>query len=346
MAFPRKKVAEKAATLAQVTSLTPRLVSRRRERGDYRIFILAYHDIAAEGDEPEGTINASRLEEQLHYVAANYRIASVSDCVDAIRSSKPLKEDLVGITFDDGYAGNYEHAFPVLERLGVPATIFLTTGFLDGGEFWFDIARRVIAFESEHPARVPVEIKRRLDELAASTSLPRDTPRVLAALKSESQAGRSEFIGACQNAELPISPGYRPLSWDQVREMARSTIAFGGHTVNHPILSSLSKAEQRDEIFDCARRMTEEIGDAPTLFAYPNGGVRDYNAVTVAALHDAGFKAAFTTARGSSRPGDSLFDIKRTSIGADSVDLIAGRLAGLFDESVRSWLPESMRHAN
>ena len=55
-----------------------------------------------------------------------------------------LLEDAVVVTLDDGYLGNYRYAWPIFCEEGVPATIFLCTGFLDGSELWFDLAERCL----------------------------------------------------------------------------------------------------------------------------------------------------------------------------------------------------------
>lgn len=77
---------------------------------------------------PEG------FERQLRALAAkDYRFLSLGDLVTEIdlRNREPRRTATV--TFDDGWADNYEFAFPVLKRMGIPATLFITTEHLRDG---------------------------------------------------------------------------------------------------------------------------------------------------------------------------------------------------------------------
>ena len=67
----------------------------------------------------------------------------------AARGRAPARA--LAITFDDGYADNATVAAPILLRLGLPATFFVATGFLDGGRMWNDTVIEAVA-----PRRGPV----------------------------------------------------------------------------------------------------------------------------------------------------------------------------------------------
>ena len=87
--------------------------------------ILMYHNISDTGDESTN-ISRSAFEEHMRALDENgYTTVSFFDLLAFVERGEPLPEKPVVITFDDGYLSNYESAFPVLERLGMKATIFV-----------------------------------------------------------------------------------------------------------------------------------------------------------------------------------------------------------------------------
>ncbi|MEO1083785.1 MAG: polysaccharide deacetylase family protein, partial [Acidobacteriota bacterium] len=134
-------------------------------------------------------------------------------------------------------------------------------------------------------------------------------------------------------------PPAEPMSWDQARELQAAGIELGGHTVHHPILSTLPDGHQEAEIRGGLERMAAELGRAPETFAMPNGGAADYDAETLEALRSCGIKAACTTRRGANAPGCELLELRRLGVGSDPISMLDARLAGLFDEAVRRFIP-------
>lgn len=92
--------------------------------------IITYHSVQPNGEGPRSArVQPSDFEAQLTWLAEQgYEVISLSDLVDSLQEGRPLSPKQVSITFDDGYADQYEYAYPVLRRLKMPATIFLVTG--------------------------------------------------------------------------------------------------------------------------------------------------------------------------------------------------------------------------
>lgn len=59
---------------------------------------------------------------------SGYQTLSLLEAADCLRRGAPFPHRSLVITFDDGYQTVYDEAFPVLQRYGMPATVFLTVG--------------------------------------------------------------------------------------------------------------------------------------------------------------------------------------------------------------------------
>jgi peptidoglycan/xylan/chitin deacetylase (PgdA/CDA1 family) len=98
-----------------------------------RIPIQVYHTVLPHHPEqtPEQRqldVDTSVFREQMSYLAEHkYNVISFARLVDALEGHRPLPERPVVLTFDDGWANQYNHAFPVLRDFGFTATFFVTT---------------------------------------------------------------------------------------------------------------------------------------------------------------------------------------------------------------------------
>jgi peptidoglycan/xylan/chitin deacetylase (PgdA/CDA1 family) len=199
-------------------------------------------------------------------------------------------------TFDDGYADNYLAAFPVFARLGLPFTVFVTTGFLDGTAtpWWHALETAIASTE-----RLTIEQEgRRRSWPTRSTTEKLAAYRALApSLKAADPCRRSAILGdiADRHGGPPQSP---MLTWPMVREMARSDLVeFGCHTVAHPMLSRLPREEASRELIEARGRLEEELGRPATLLAYPYGDAASAGRRELDLARAAGFSAAVTTRR-------------------------------------------------
>lgn len=100
--------------------------------------ILLYHRVAEVNDDPHLlAVGLYKFEKQLSYIKKHFTTISLREMSEQLKS-KRLKKGSVAITFDDGYADNFINALPILEKLQIPATIFVTAGMIGKTEpfFW------------------------------------------------------------------------------------------------------------------------------------------------------------------------------------------------------------------
>jgi peptidoglycan/xylan/chitin deacetylase (PgdA/CDA1 family) len=107
--------------------------------------ILNYHSI-----NPTHSTSTSPedFELQMKYLAENFNVISLTEFCRFRAEGRTLPARSIIVTFDDGYEDNYLYAFPVLKKFNIPATIFLTTGFIEGK---VDIAGKYPAYRGLKP---------------------------------------------------------------------------------------------------------------------------------------------------------------------------------------------------
>jgi peptidoglycan/xylan/chitin deacetylase (PgdA/CDA1 family) len=331
----KRLLANTIAALTSTTGIDAAINSARWHRGAYRVLVLEYHDVRSGPDSGFGALDVQVFRSQMTYLAERYRCVSLAEAVRILTGRAPLCQDVVCVTFDDGYLGNYKDAWPILKRLGIPMTIFVTTGFLDGEPLWFDCMRALFERAKREPEAAR-EIESRLRGAGCSVATQTDAETALSALKRLPHLDRTAVVADLWRAFGDSLQTPRPLAWEQVRELLDDGVEIGAHTVTHPILSSLEAAMQRAEIEMARDRIGEMTGVVPRYFAYPNGSADDFTASTQRAVAEAGFEAALSTLRGANHPGATdLFAVRRIGIGPDSTRLLQARLTGLFDAGVR-----------
>lgn len=93
--------------------------------------VLNYHQIN-DKDHNALTVPVADFEREMAYLKADgYTSITPEQLSDHLKYGKPLPEKPVMITFDDGYRDNYTNAFPILQKYGFTASIFLVSDFMN-----------------------------------------------------------------------------------------------------------------------------------------------------------------------------------------------------------------------
>src|SRR5213593_960362 len=120
------------------------LALARLARSRVRALVLRYHALT---DGPSDVLYAAPsicLPVEAFRRRA-YTVVPLDELVAALARGGKLPPRALAITFDDGYADNHRLAFPVLQALELPATLYVTTGSLDGGPpLWMSAVRALV----------------------------------------------------------------------------------------------------------------------------------------------------------------------------------------------------------
>ena len=96
-----------------------------------RVVVLCYHSVHP--DLTYRSVTPPEFEAHLRFLVEHYDVVPFASVLDQARAGR-RERPAVAITFDDGYRDNHDHALPALTRHGVPATFFVTAGFVERDE--------------------------------------------------------------------------------------------------------------------------------------------------------------------------------------------------------------------
>ena len=322
----------------------PRWLLRAADRRP-GLSILLFHRVLAERDPfRSGDLTAAEFDGIVGVVARNFAVLSLDEAVARLEANA-LPRGALAITFDDGYRDNLDVAAPILAAHRVPATVFVSTGFLDGSWMFNDRVIEACKVTRCTSATFP---SLRAEPLDLSTV----EAKVAAAHAILDNAKYLEFdarLAAVADFEdrLGTRPGRGPmLDEDGIRRLRASGVAIGAHTVDHPILANLDDSAARAQIHQSRERLIDILREPVTQFAYPNGQPgRDYGRTHVAMVKEAGFRCAVSTTPCTARPGMDRYELPRFTPWDKSGWRFAARLLAMRirdrDETVARAHPET-----
>jgi peptidoglycan/xylan/chitin deacetylase (PgdA/CDA1 family)/CelD/BcsL family acetyltransferase involved in cellulose biosynthesis len=310
----------------QANGRLPHVDFQRRRAPSVRI--LYFHRVNDEGDPLFPAISTAQFEQAMRYIARQYRVVSLGEAVRRISQGGP-PEPVMALTFDDGYQDNYTKAFPVLQRYGLPATIFLTTGAVDSREpLWFERLALAVKTTTQTSLELEIDLPRRIwlrnegERLQANQQIYACLRPLPDAERRQQLAGILARLGGSGSAERKDNM----LTWDQVRFMKARGIDFGGHTVTHPFVSRLQESEAVWEISECKRRIEEELQVPVEHFAYPSGREQDFAPWNKTVIREAGYRSAVSTLWGVNSPATDLLELRRGGPWEENPALFAAKL--------------------
>lgn len=301
---------------------TGRALARPLMRGRATVFMLH-----RERREDLGILGHSRDELRAAIAMlrrSGARFVSLRELVASARQHGQFPADAVAFTIDDGFADQARLANVCVEQ-GVPVTVFLVTGFLDGLTWpWDDRIALAVQRCPGSEARVQLPDGKWHHSLATDEERQRAIPALqnrLKQLRQDDLETLLEGVFRDLQVEIPRDPPtvQAPLTWDQVRGLERAGVDFGPHSVTHRIFSRLDEATARGEILASRRRLQEELHRPLDIMAWPTGRADDFTARDCGLARESGLAACFATCDdyasiADPTDADALFKLRRFSL--------------------------------
>lgn len=345
IAYTSKLVVAYALFYTGLLRLYQSLVLRRRA------VVLMYHRVLSSGErEATGShhgivVDDRTFAEQMAFLSRRFRVLSLNEFADRLEGRAPFHDSSCLITFDDGWRDNFVNALPVLIQHNLPAVVFLPVNYV--GErrlFWQEalthLLHAVVGEVKKNPRRRerfcallnPLGLAGVLD---LGERVPRSSIREIVSTKKLIDGPPIQKLISALTLELRFEfEGVRRIdgfmTWDEVCQMSRHRVAFGGHGAEHRILTLLSIHEAETEIRTSKEVLDSHLSPRTAAFAYPNG---NWNSGVAGEVRKTGFELAFTTEPGFVSCGDDRFALRRVNVHEDmtgNTPMFLARVVGLL----------------
>lgn len=272
--------------------------------------ILMYHSVL---DEPErfadsigaGIVHAVPVfKRQMELIARHFHPVALEDILSFLQGEKDLPRRAVVVTFDDGFADNYEVAAPILARYGIRAAFYLTAGLIGTPKPpWYCRLRFAFSTTKKNEWRDP--LTQRIHSLDGKESREKGLLSAFECCASSTGVEQEELVSRIESdldsrlAGLASHSSFM-MNWEQARKLAEQGHIVGSHTLTHPNLAHVKNEESlRREIVESRREIEDAIGSPVSHFSYPHPALNpQWSDRTVAMSVSAGYRSAVTTTPG------------------------------------------------
>lgn len=285
-----------------------------------RSMVLMYHRVVDLNSDPQRlSVTPDNFEMQIDVISRNFHPISLKELVNDLASGK-IRDRTCVITIDDGYQDNYLNARPVLENFGIPATIFVSSGFTGTRrEFWWDELDRLILQNQSLPDEIHISVNGtehcwpvsdeehnagwHVESTLTATAENRDRfarheiymelCQLLQPMEFEQINGTLVQLREVTGDSGDARQNYITMNAEQVRSLHQGgLIDIGAHTQSHISLATQPVIEQKMEIEGSKSDLETMLGSKVESFSYPFGALRNYSDQSIKCVKNAGFKSA------------------------------------------------------
>lgn len=275
-----------------------------------QLLIMCWHNVEHTWCFPADPERGERgFTRQLSFLRRAASVVDLGEACTALAGGLSLPPRAVALTFDDGYRDNLELAVPVLERLGLRATFFLSPALLSGAAPWWE----ELSWAFAHSARAQLRWDGHVLDLTEGKRHGTQD-RTFEQLKRLDERSRrsavAELSGLLLEDERGLPSGLL-MDWDGAAELVRRGQSVQSHSMDHCILANESPAAQEVNLATSRAELETRLGITVDLLAYPNGTGSDFDAQTIVAAKATGYRNALTTIPGINTGATDPFALRR-----------------------------------
>jgi len=259
--------------------------------------ILNYHGVVKNYDSTltKNHLQIDQFAFQMQYFKKQCHILNLEEIFNnKFDHNKKRNKKCIAITFDDGYLNNFENAFPILNSLNIPATIFVTAQsiFNPTLPLWYDLLDLLNSKLKWEKLKIEIELAN-IEGL--NVTLHENYNSFKKYIKTTSPKIKIELVHTLmKNPKLESELSrcdteyWKIMNKENLEEISKSNlIEIGSHGFTHSNLDQIEKSELTNELINSKNSLQESIGKKVESIAFPDGA---YNQLVKEECHEIGYK--------------------------------------------------------
>lgn len=290
------------------------------------VAILMYHGVTDEADTNSdilGGINhpVSIFRQQMELLAREYHPISLDEASLFVQGRKDVARRSVVVTFDDGYANNYHVAMPLLNKIGVPATFYVTVECVQDKRLPWPARVRFAFLTTKNLAWLDPDgqswplhdqgLRRKAFDRASeycSKVAGQEQDRLVASIEDQLHSA--------------LVQGPSMMTWDEVRDTVKQCHIIGSHSMSHPNMAHINEDALKREMTVSKQILERELSSTVAHFSYPRPALQPHwSELTVMVSKQAGYETAVTIDDGLARKSDNPLRLRRVRPGRSAEGL-------------------------
>jgi peptidoglycan/xylan/chitin deacetylase (PgdA/CDA1 family) len=235
-----------------------------------------------------------------------------------IKEKKKIPRNSFAITFDDGFYNNFSIAAPILKKMKIPATFYITTDFIENNlTSWID--RIEIAVENTVSARsIKVNgiklsfsnsIKSKINFLKKIRKILKNNSKYDLYNLSDQIIKEIGFRGFYKKSDSILD---KKMNWQNIKDLMKNDLfAIGGHSSAHKIFSQMKYEECKDDIINSIKIINKRLKIKLRHYSYPEGLKKSYSEREIKILKSNGILICPSAVFGKNNQHSDLYHLKR-----------------------------------
>ena len=248
------------------------------ERSEQKILLPFYHAIDEKEDLPHiyhlyPTRNTKQFEADLDFILEHFKPISLEELIQISKGEKSIEENYFHLTFDDGLRQVYEIALPILEKIGIPATVFFNTDFIDNKDLFYRYKASLL-IEKTNEEKIEKNLSR-INEIFTEASFENCTNKIsfnelILKINFDQQESLNKLARILKIDFEKFLQEYQPyMTTEQIKDFQKRGFTIGAHSQNHPLYASLTLDEQINQTKNSIQYLQEKFQTKHKAFSFP-----------------------------------------------------------------------------